>query len=171
MEAINYIKKISKKKTLINRLLAHINNTTANNWNKEFVEDTLYKLRVKGVIDEHFKILLADNTIISASNETAPLLGHPLTSMSAKSASIQTHTTPVSPISSEKPADFIVNDTKDEQIYNLNAEVKALKSFIVEQLYVIKKSIEDIKCQESTNSKIQNSSDLSQSLKEELNYL
>ena len=62
---------------------------------------------------------------------------------------------------------FIVNDTKDEQIYNLNAEVKALKSFIVEQLYVIKKSIEDIKCQES----IQNSSDLLQSLKEELNYL
>ena len=44
---------------------------------------------------------------------------------------------------------FIVNDTKDEQIYNLNAEVKALKSFIVEQLYVIKKSIEDIKCQKS----------------------
>ena len=163
VEAINYIKKISKKKTLINRLLAHINNTTANNWDKEFVEDTLYKLRVKGVIDEHFKILLADNTIISASNETAPLLGHPLTSMPAKSASIQTHTTPVSPISSEKPADFIVNDTKDEQIYNLNAEVKALKSFIVEQLYVIKKSIEDIKCQES----IPNGSGLLQFLKEE----
>ena len=167
VEAINYIKKISKKKTLINRLLAHINNTTANNWDKEFVEDTLYKLRVKGVIDEHFKILLADNTIISASNETAPLLGHPLTSMSAKSASIQTHTTPVSPISSEKPADFIVNDTKDEQICNLNLEIKALKSFIVEQLYVIKKSIEDIKCQES----IPNGSYLLQSLKEELSYL
>ena len=49
----------------------------------------------------------------------------------------------------------------------MNAEVKALKSFVVEQLYVIKKSIEDIKCQES----IQNSSDLLQSLKEELNYL
>ena len=89
MEAINYIKKISKKKTLINRLLAHINNTTANNWDKEFVEDTLYKLRVKGVIDEHFKILLADNTIISGNNETAPLPGHPLTSMPAKSVSIR----------------------------------------------------------------------------------
>ena len=61
---------------------------------------------------------------------------------------------------------FIVNDTKDEQIYNLNAEVKALKSFIVEQLYVIRKSIEDIKCQES----IPNSLDLLQSLKKELSY-
>ena len=38
---------------------------------------------------------------------------------------------------------------KDEQINNLNVEVKALKSFIVEQLYVIKKLIEDIKCQKS----------------------
>ena len=86
--------------------------------------------------------------------------------MPAKSASTQTQTTPVSPISNEQPTDFIVNDTKDEQIYNLNAEVKALKSFIVEQLYVIKKSIEDIKCQES----IPNSLDLLQSLKKELSY-
>ena len=171
VEAINYIKKISKKKPSIDRLLAHINNTTANNWDREFVEDTLYELRVKGVIDEHFKILSADNTIISASNEMAPLPGHPLTPMFAKSASTQTQTTPVSLISNEQRPDFIVNDTKDDEIYDLNAEVKTLKSFIVEQLYVIKKSIEDIKCQESTNSKIQNSSDLSQSLKEELNYL
>ena len=87
--------------------------------------------------------------------------------MFAKSASRQTQTTPVSPISSEQPTDFIVNDTKDGQIYNLNAEVKALKSFVVEQLYVTKKSIEDIRCQES----IPNSSDLLHSLKEELSYL
>ena len=114
-----------------------------------------------------FKILSADNTIISASNETTPLPGHPLTPMSAKSASTQTQTTLVSHICSEQPTDFIVNDTKDEQIYNLNAEVKALKSFIVEQLHVIKKPIEDIKCQEG----IPNSSDLLQFLKKELSYL
>ena len=167
VEAINYIKKISNKKPSIDRLLAHINNTTANNWDREFVEDTLHELRVRGVIDEQFKILSADNAIISASNETAPLPGHPLTPVPAKSASTQTQTTPVSPISNEQPTDFIVNDANDEQIYNLNAEVKALKSFIVEQLYVIKKSIEDIKCQGS----IPNSSDLLQSLKEELSYL
>ena len=125
-EAINYIKKINKKKPSIDRLLPHINNTTANNWDREFVEDTLYELRLKGVIDEHFKIPSAGNTIISASNKMTPLPGHPLTPMSAKSASTQTQTTPVSPISSEQPTVFIVNDTKDEQIYNLNAEVKAL---------------------------------------------
>ena len=129
MEAINYNKKISKKKSSIDCLFAHINNTTANNWDREFVEDTLYELRVKGVIDEHFKILSADNTIISATIETAPLAGHSLTPMSAKSASTQTQTTPVSPISSEQPTDFIVNDVIDEQIYNLNVEVKSLEIF------------------------------------------
>ena len=126
------IKKISKKTPSIDLLLAHINNTTANNWDREYVEDTLHELRVKGVIDEHFKILSTDNTIISGNNKTGALPGHPLTPMSAKSASTQTQTTPVSPISNEQPTDFIVNDTKDEQIYNLNAEVKALKSFIAE---------------------------------------
>ena len=138
VEAINYIKKISKKKPSIDRLLAYINTATANNWDREFVQDTLCELRVKGVIDEHFKILSADNTIISASNETAPLPGHPVTAMSAKSVSIQTQTTPVSPTSNEQPTNFIVNDTKDEEICNLNAKVKALKYFIVEQLYVTK---------------------------------
>ena len=42
VEAINYIKKISKKKPSFGRLLAHINTTTVNNWDREFVQDTLY---------------------------------------------------------------------------------------------------------------------------------
>ena len=86
--------------------------------------------------------------------------------MSANSASTQTQTTPVSPVSSVQPIDFNANDTKAKQINNLNAEVKALKFFIIEQLFV-KKSIEDFKGQES----IPNSSVLIQSLKEESNYL
>ena len=82
-------------------------------------------------------------------DKTTPPPGHPLTPISANSASTQTQTTPVSPISSEQPIDFAVNDTKDEQINNLNEQVKALKSFIMKQLYLRKKSIEDFKCQES----------------------
>ena len=87
----------------------------------------------------------------------------------SNSTSTQTQTTPDSPISSEQPIDFIVNDTKDEEINNLNAEVKALKSFITEQLYVLKKSIEDFKGQENIPNS--NSSVLILSLKEELHYL
>ena len=45
VEAINYIKKISKKKHSVDRLLVHINNTTANNWDREFVEDTIWTPR------------------------------------------------------------------------------------------------------------------------------
>ena len=122
VEAINYIKNISKKKPSIYRLLAPINNTTANNWDRQFAEGTLYELRAKGITDDHFKILSADNTITSASDEMAPLPGHSLTPMSAKSDSTQTQTTPVSPISIEQPIDFIVNDKKSEQINNLNGK-------------------------------------------------
>ena len=88
-------------------MLTHVNNTTANNWDREFVEDTLYELPAKGVIDEHFKILLADNIITRASDKTTPLPGHPLTPMSANSTSKQMRTTPVSHISSKQPIDFI----------------------------------------------------------------
>lgn len=45
VDAINYIKNISKKKPL------GINNPLTNNWDKEFVEDTLYELRTKCIID------------------------------------------------------------------------------------------------------------------------
>ena len=62
MESINYIKKISEKKSSVGRLLAHINSTAANIWDREFVEGTLSELRAKGGIDNHFKILSADNT-------------------------------------------------------------------------------------------------------------
>ena len=79
------------------------------------------------------------------SDETKPLPGHPLTSIFANSALKQNQTTPVSPICSEKSIDFIVNDTKHKQTNHLNVEVKALKSFIIEQLYVTKKLIEDLK--------------------------
>ena len=34
VEAINYIKKISKMKLSVDRLLAHSNNTIANNWDR-----------------------------------------------------------------------------------------------------------------------------------------
>ena len=56
VEATSYIKKISKKKPSVHRLLAYINNTTANNCDREYVGDTFCMLRAKGVIDENFKI-------------------------------------------------------------------------------------------------------------------
>ena len=42
------------------------------------------------------------------------------------------------------------NNFRIEQIQNLSAEVAALKSFIIEQLYVIKKSVEDFRSENVT---------------------
>ena len=70
------------------------------------------------------------------------LPGHTLMPNPANSNLIQTQTTPVSPTSCEEPIDFVVNDSKYEQFNNnLNTKVKALKPVILEQLYVIMKTI------------------------------
>ena len=54
-----------------------------------------------------------------------------------------------------------------EQIKNLNAEVTALKSFVEEQLYVIKKSVEEFRLENVTP----NNLELIETLKEEIRYL
>ena len=59
------------------------------------------------------------------------------------------------------------DDFRIEQIKNVNAEVTALKSFIVEQLYVIKKSVEEFRLENVTP----NNLELIESLKEEIRYI
>ena len=54
-------------------------------------------------------------------------------------------------------------DLKDERTKQLNSELKALKSFIMEQLYVMKKLIENLRGQKTTP----NHSVVKESLKEE----
>ena len=56
------------------------------------------------------------------------------------------------------------HDLKDGRIEQLNVELKALKSFISEELYLMKKMIEDLQDQKTT----QNHSIVTKSLKEEL---
>ena len=59
------------------------------------------------------------------------------------------------------------DDFRIEKIENLNAELTALKSFIIEQPYVIKKSVEDFRSQNFTPNNIE----LIETLKEEICYL
>ena len=59
------------------------------------------------------------------------------------------------------------DDFRIEQIEKLSAEVTALKSFIVEQLYVIKKSLEEFRLENVTP----NNLELIETLKEEIRYL
>ena len=72
---------------------------------------------------------------------------------------------------------YVISGNLKNNIYRIKCNIyvrcisyiKALKSFVIEQLYVIKKSIEDFKGQENIPNS--NSSVLIQSLKEELHYL
>ena len=112
----------------------------------------------------------ANNIITPASVgniKMAPLPGHTVTLTAANSIPIQTQNLPVSPTSCEESVDFVVNDSKHEQINNLNTEVKAFKLFTLDQLYVLKWTIKDINVQEN----IPNNSLLIRSLEDELNYL
>ena len=59
------------------------------------------------------------------------------------------------------------DDFRIEQIENLSAEVTALKSFTMEQLYVIKKSVEDFRSENVTP----NDPELTETFKEEIRYL
>ena len=59
------------------------------------------------------------------------------------------------------------DDFRIEQIENLSAEVTALKSFIMEQLYVIKKSVEDFRSENVTP----NDPGLTETFKEEIRSL
>ena len=51
LEAITHVKNISKKKPTVKQLLAHINSLGANNWDESVVEETLWILRAKGIIN------------------------------------------------------------------------------------------------------------------------
>ena len=58
-------------------------------------------------------------------------------------------------------------DFRIEQIENLSPKVAALKSFIIEQLYVIKKSVEHFRSQSATS----NNLELIETSKEQIRYL
>ena len=58
------------------------------------------------------------------------------------------------------------HDLKDERIEQLNAELKAFKSFIKEEIYLMKKVIEGLQGQKTPNHSV-----VAESLKEETIYL
>ena len=91
------------------------------------------------------------NRSFSTSNSTPPTIHFAVTSV-----------TPT--LHSKENSNHNKHDLKDKRIEQLNAELKALKFFIREELYVMKKMIEDLQGQKATP----NHSVVTQSLKEEL---
>ena len=97
------------------------------------------------------RLLLFKESQFSASNSTAPTIHSAVTSV-----------TPTS--HSKENSNRSKHDLKDERIEQMNAELKSLKSFIREELHVMKKMIEDLQGQKATP----NYAVVIKSLKEEL---
>ena len=58
LEAINYIRNVSKKKVTIDKIVTYLNNAGASNWDKESVEANLKEVQTKGVVNENYKPLI-----------------------------------------------------------------------------------------------------------------
>ena len=58
LEAINYIRNVSKKKVTIDRIVTYLNNAGASNWDKESAEANLKEMQTKGIINENYKPLI-----------------------------------------------------------------------------------------------------------------
>ena len=58
LEAINYIKNVSKKKVTIDRIVTYLKNAGASNWDKESAEANLNEMQAKGIINENYRPLI-----------------------------------------------------------------------------------------------------------------
>ena len=71
--------------------------------------------------------------------------------IAATPTALENPSTPASSVPTEsREFSKIHDDFRIEQIENLSAEVGALKSFIIKQFYVIKKSVEDFRLENVT---------------------
>ena len=60
LEAINYIKNVTKKKVTIDKIVTYLNNAGASNWDKESIEANLKEMETKSIINENYKPLVTD---------------------------------------------------------------------------------------------------------------
>ena len=59
LEAVNYIRNVSKKKVTIDRIVTYLNDAGASNWDKKSVEANLKEMQTKGIINENYKPLIS----------------------------------------------------------------------------------------------------------------
>ena len=151
LEAITHIKSIIKKKPKMERLLTYINKYSATNCHEATIQDTLFILHTKNLIDENLKLLCENNKLVDGEISSTPVPGPPNTS--AKDTN--------------KISDIVLNDIRKDLMQHVNRKVENLKVLIDNEFTTIRRSIEDLK---RTNFITENMS-LIDSLKEEVTYL
>ena len=169
LEAINYIRNVSKKKVTIDRIVTYLNNAGASNWDKESAEANLKEMQTKGIINENCKPLITlssdspdfspdvcitpqvDCDFISAT--TNPIIPTHISDPTTATPNIGSFVTPCTP----QPfhSNSVISSSFSSQLDSLEAKlcdkIMAMKSFFMDELQTIKN-------ESLTSAKIRNTS-------------
>ena len=159
-------------------MLSRISKTSVSNLDTRSLEKELHQMIAKGLIDSSYKIVNNINLKLNVETTSKDTLSNndveQVSSLKQSSFTdtpsdihLSTEHEPIAPeqldTSSSIDNNISVCDFKD-QIMRLNSEIEALKSFFLEQIFVVKKSVEE------KHLSIRDC-DLIQSLKEEIKYV
>ena len=139
LEAIGYVRNVSKKRLSIANILSRTSKTSASNLDTRSLAKELQQMIVKGLIDSGYKIVSMINLKLNV--ETTHVLNNDVEQVSSPKQSILIDTPSdihisieYEPIALERldtscsiDNNILVGDFKD-QIMQLNAEIEALRS-------------------------------------------
>ena len=77
LEAINYIRNVSKKNMTIDKIVTYLNNAGASHRDKELVEANLKEMETKGIVNNNYKPFETDfieENQISCQIDDSPIL-------------------------------------------------------------------------------------------------
>ena len=147
-----------KKGLSTTNILSRISKTSASNLDTRSLEKELHQMIAKGLIDSSYNIVNNVNLKLNVestskdthiSNNEVEQVSSPKQSILTDTSSdiyLSTEHEPIAleqlDLSSSISNSISICDFKD-QIMRLNAEIEALKSFFIEQIFVVKKSLEE----------------------------
>ena len=155
LEAIDYVRYVSEKRLSIANILSRFSKTGASNQDTRSLEKELQQMISKGLIDSSYKIVNNINLKLNVETTSKDTLSNndveQVSSLKQSSFTdtpsdihLSTEHEPIAPeqldTSSSIDNNISVCDFKD-QIMRLNSEIEALKSFFLEQIFVVKKSL------------------------------
>ena len=158
LEAINYIRNVSKKKVTIDRIVTYLNNAGASKWDKESAEANLKEMQTKGIINENYKPLITlssdspgfsimqddvcitpqvDCDVISATMN--PVIPTPISDATIATPNIGSLVTPCTLQSFH--SNSVISSSFSSQLDSLEAKlcdkIMAMKSFFMDELQTI----------------------------------
>ena len=151
LEAIDYVRNVSRKDSP-----SRIKKISASNLDTRSLEKELHQMIAKGLIDSSYKIVNNINLKLNVETTSKDTLSNndveQVSSLKQSSFTdtpsdihLSTEHEPIAPeqldTSSSIDNNISVCDFKD-QIMRLNSEIKALKSFFLEQIFAAEKSLD-----------------------------